>query len=213
VQKQLLSIIKNLDRDKSSLHLFAGDYGYLKKEFMSLSYLNIKLIPELRRNSHPLYDFIALLKLYFYIKKNRFDIIHTHSPKASILGRWVAYLAAVRNIVYTVHGWPFHHFMNPLAYHFYLFLERVTTRIPKKIIVVSKADLERGFKNKVSVPDKFSLIHYGVEIEKFDKVYKERRKLSPSTVITISSLKPQKGIFYFLRIVKETENIYKEIEC
>lgn len=109
-----------------------------------------------------------------------------------------------------------------LSLPFLFFLERVTARITEKLIVVSKADLETGFKNRVSVPDKFSLIHYGIEREKFDKVYKvynvykvykERRKFPPYTVITVSSLKPQKGISHFLQIAKETENIYKEIEC
>jgi len=202
-QKQLLSIIKNLDSNKYSLYLFTGDRGYLRGEFLKLSFLNIKSAKELVRNVNPLYDFIAFFKLYFYIKRNKFDIVHTHSPKASILGRWAAYLAGTRNIVYTVHGWPFHRFMNPLIYYFYLFLERITAKITKKIIVVSKADLETGMRKVVASRSKFILIHYGVDVKKFDEAFREREKLKPANlIVTIACLKPQKGLCYFLKMAE-----------
>ncbi|MBU0878958.1 MAG: glycosyltransferase, partial [Candidatus Omnitrophica bacterium] len=201
-QKQLLSILKTLSPHKYSLTLCAGGKGYLKSKFLNLPWVRIKLFPSLVREVNPFLDLAAFLKLFFFIKKNKFDIIHTHSPKASILGRWAAYLAGVRNIIYTVHGWPFHKFLKPLTYYLYLFLERVTAKITKKIIVVSYADLAQALRKKICHRDKVSLIHYGVEIEKFDKVYKEREGKIPSTIITISCLKPQKGIFYFLQTAK-----------
>lgn len=201
-QKQLLSILKTLSPHKYSLTLCAGGKGYLKSKFLNLPWVRIKLFPSLVREVNPFLDLAAFLKLFFFIKKNKFDIIHTHSPKASILGRWAAYLAGVRNIIYTVHGWPFHKFLKPLTYYLYLFLERVTAKITKKIIVVSHADLAQALGKKICHRDKVSLIHYGVEIEKFDKVYKEREGKIPSTIITISCLKPQKGIFYFLQTAK-----------
>jgi glycosyltransferase involved in cell wall biosynthesis len=201
-QRQLLYIIKNLSPKKYSVYLCSGDYGYLKKEFSSLPHLNIKFIPQLVRNIHPLYDVISFLKLYFYIKRNNFYIVHTHSPKASFLGRWAAYLAGVKNIIYTVHGWPFHRFMNPLSYYFYLFLEKITAKITKTIIVVSRADLKTGRDKRIASKNKFVLIHYGVEIEKFDKVFREKNLQSSNLIVTISSLKPQKGLSYFLEMAK-----------
>jgi len=202
-QKQLLSIIKNLDQSKYSLYLFTGDRGYLCGEFLKLSFLNIKSARELVRNINPLYDLIAFFKLFFYIKKNKFDIVHTHSPKASVLGRWAAYFAGTRNIIYTVHGWPFHRFMNPLIYYFYLFLERITAKITKKIIVVSKADLEVGIRKAVAPKSKFILVHYGIDAGKFDRVFREREELKPvNSIVTIACLKPQKGLFYFLKMAE-----------
>ncbi|MFH1519714.1 MAG: glycosyltransferase family 4 protein [Candidatus Omnitrophota bacterium] len=201
-QKQLLSLIKKLDPDEYSLYLCAGDCGYLKEEFVNFSRLNLKLIPELTRRINPIYDFIAFAKLYFYIRRNKFDLIHTHSPKASVLGRWAAFFAGSRNIIYTVHGWPFHRFMNRLVYRLYFILEKVSSLITKKIIVVSQADFTVAVVKKVASIRKLTLIHYGVDVESFKKIYEERKNFSAreTSVITVSALKAQKGLNHFLQI-------------
>lgn len=200
-QRQLLCLIENLDPTRYSLYLCAGNCGYLKKEFAGIPDLEIKFIPQLIRNINPFYDLIAFLKLFRYIKKNKFDIVHTHSPKASFLGRWAAHCAGVKSILYTVHGWPQHAFMNPLLYRFYLLLERITAKVTKKIIVVSSADLAKGLREKIAPHQKFSLIHYGIEIKRLEGIYQTRKTTLPlqPLVVTISSLKPQKGLVFFLK--------------
>lgn len=201
-QKQLLSLIKKLNPDKYSLYLCAGNCGYLKEEFINLPRLNLKLIPELIRRVNPIYDFIAFIRLYSYIRRNEFDLIHTHSPKASVLGRWAAFFAGSRNTIYTVHGWPFHRFMNPLVYWLYFILEKVSSLITKKIIVVSQADFAVGVAKRVAPRRKFTLVHYGVDVDYFKKIYEGRKNLSDreTSVITVSALKAQKRLNYFLQI-------------
>lgn len=213
-QKQLLSLVKKLNPEEYSLFLCAGNCGYLKKDFTDLSFLNIKLIPELVRNINPLCDVIAFIKLFGYIRSNKFDIVHTHSPKASFLGRWAAYFCGVKNIIYTVHGWPFYRFLNPLLYRVYLFLEKLTAKITKKIIVVSHADLNRGVKNKVSFPEKFAIIHYGVDIEWADGIFFKRRlnRSFSNLIANVSCLKPQKGLIYFLEAARLILDKRKDIK-
>ncbi len=211
-QKQLIVLLKNLNQSEYSLSLAAGDYGYLKKNFSKLSYVNVKLIPQLIRNINPLYDIITFLRLYFYIKKHGFDIVHTHSPKASILGRWAAFFAGTKTIIYTAHGWPFHGFMNPISYSFYLALEKLTARITKKIIVVSCADLRTGIEKKIAPKEKIALIHYGIDIDYFTKIYKKRCAYPPKgfLITTVSSLKPQKGLDYFLKMAEEVTDKFPQ---
>ncbi len=213
-QKQLLSLIKKLNPEEYSVSICVGDYGYLKKDFNDLSFLNIKLIPELVRNINPLCDVIAFIRLVDYIKGNKFDIVHTHSPKASFLGRWAAYFCGVKNIVYTVHGWPFHRFLNPLLYLIYLFLEKLTAKITKKIIVVSHADLNRGVKNKVALPDKFAIIHYGIDMAWADVIFSKRRFNRPAgnLIANVSCLKLQKGLIYFLEATSLISNKRTDIK-
>jgi len=136
-QKQLLSIIKDIDPNKYSLYLFAGDRGYLKDKFKQIKNLNMQLSSRLNRRINPIVDFLAFWQLYSHIKKNKFDIVHLHSPKAGFLGRWAAYFAGVKNIVYTVHGWSFHKFMKKPFYEFCLFLEKITSKITKKFTLSS----------------------------------------------------------------------------
>lgn len=203
-QKLLLWLIKNLDRDKYSLYLFAGDYGYIKKEFIGIPYLKVKFIPELVRPINPLYDLIAFFKLYSYIRKEGFDIVHTHSPKASILAIWAAYLAGVKNIICTVHGWPFHEFISPFSYRFLLWLERLTARITEKIIVESKGDLKIGVDKKIAPPDKFILIRHGVDIELLESIFSGRIKNPPAKdlIVNISTYKRQKDLNSFLETAR-----------
>ena len=203
-QKQLLSLIENLDRDKYSLYLCAGDDGYFKSKFKAVAFLKVYFVPELVRRISPLNDLIAFVKLYFFIRKNGFDIVHTHSPKASILGRWAAYLAGVRSIIYTAHGWPFHDQLNQLLAKLYFFLEKVTALITKRIIVVSASDLRKALKNRVSSADKFAIIHYGIDIQWAENIFLKRKTSPPADnlIVNISCLKPQKGLRYFLDAVE-----------
>src|SRR3989338_901412 len=44
-------------------------------------------VPELRRELNPLNDLIAFVKIFWIIKAEKPDIIHTHTAKAGTLGR------------------------------------------------------------------------------------------------------------------------------
>jgi glycosyltransferase involved in cell wall biosynthesis len=61
---------------------------------------------ELTRKITPIKDVIAVLKLYTYLKKEKPQIVHTHTPKAGIVGMLASYLAKVPNRLHTVAGLP-----------------------------------------------------------------------------------------------------------
>src|SRR4030095_8801118 len=61
-------------------------------------------IVEMVRRIHPLRDLLALWRLYRCFQRCAFDVVHTHSSKAGILGRFAARLAGVPTILHTPHG-------------------------------------------------------------------------------------------------------------
>ncbi len=61
---------------------------------------------EMTRKITPLQDLIAVGKLYFFLKKQKPFIVHTHTPKAGIVGMLAAKLAGVPNRLHTVAGLP-----------------------------------------------------------------------------------------------------------
>lgn len=210
-QTQLLHLVKNLDPREYEVHICAGRQGYLADDFSQVEGLTLYCVPHLVRCIHPWCDFMAFFELYRYIRHHTFDIVHVHCPKASMLGRWAAYVAGIKNIVYTVHGWPFHAHMNCAAYFLYKFMEKLTARITKKIIVVSQYDRDRGIAGLIAPPDKFSLIHYGIDVEGFQRACRESVAPHCPTVVTVSSFKPQKGMFYFLAAAKDILKVYPDL--
>lgn len=61
---------------------------------------------EMTRKISPLADLKAVLNLYKILKKEKPDIVHTHTPKAGIVGMLAAYFAKVPLRLHTVAGLP-----------------------------------------------------------------------------------------------------------
>lgn len=60
----------------------------------------------LTRKITPIQDFFSLIKLYFYFKKEKPFIVHSHTPKAGTIGMLAAKLARVPHRIHTVAGMP-----------------------------------------------------------------------------------------------------------
>lgn len=59
------------------------------------------------RKITPFHDLVCLWKLYNLIKKEKPDIVHTHTPKAGLLGMLAAKMAGVKTRIHTVAGLPY----------------------------------------------------------------------------------------------------------
>lgn len=64
-----------------------------------------RVVP-LTRQITPWQDMICLWKLYNLFKEEKPDIVHTHTPKAGLVGMWAAKLAGVPVRIHTVAGLP-----------------------------------------------------------------------------------------------------------
>ncbi len=61
----------------------------------------------MRRDLHPLDDSRAYLELKALFRRERYDLVHTHSSKAGVLGRVAARRVGVPRVVHTIHGLAF----------------------------------------------------------------------------------------------------------
>lgn len=59
------------------------------------------------RKITPVHDMVCLWKLYSLFKKEKPDIVHSHTPKAGLLSMWAAKLAGVKVRIHTVAGLPY----------------------------------------------------------------------------------------------------------
>lgn len=214
-QKQLLSLVKNLDKGKFRLFLFTSKDGPLLEAALSVKGLVVYTSRWLERPIHPLKDVLALIELYRFIKKNNIEIVHTHSSKAGILGRLAAKLAKiipvakrsphggsqfheVKKIVHTVHGWSFNDYQPILIQRWFIFLERLAGTFTDILIVVSDCDRIKGLNNKIGKIDKYKLIRYGID---FKELRRSRQGLRQEfgigrdalVVGMVACFKPQKA--------------------
>ncbi|MDO9573316.1 MAG: glycosyltransferase, partial [Candidatus Omnitrophota bacterium] len=206
-QKQLLSLLRGLDRERFNPYIFTAYDGLLVdtvKEIPNLRLIRCRL---LERKIRPIKDILALFFLYRFIKNNNIDIVHTHSSKAGILGRLAAKAAGARIIIHTVHGWSFHDYQVGIIYYFYLFLEKLCAYFSSAIIVVSQWDKRRAARQLAGRQDKYKLIKYGLNYEEFKnntetlRVRKEFGLSEADLVIgMVACFKPQKAPLDFIKL-------------
>jgi len=204
-QKQLLSLIRGLDKEKFSPFLFTAKSGLLLADALSIPELTIRKSQFLERNINPLKDTLSLIEIYWFIKKNNVEIVHTHSSKAGILGRLATRLAKVKIIVHTVHGWPFNECQPGLLRKLYIELEKFAAQFTHKLIVVSDYDKQIGLKNNIGTEIKYGLMRYGIDYDLFNSKEKNIReelgiKENELVVTDISCFKPQKCPSDFIKL-------------
>jgi glycosyltransferase involved in cell wall biosynthesis len=143
-----------------------GPEGELLSEAQRLG-LNVTLVPQMRRAIHPWRDFATLRALRQILRDLRPHIVHTHSSKAGILGRYAARREAVPAVVHTIHGLPFHSYERWWRNALYIRLERMAARWSDRIVSVADAMTEQAVAAGVAPPEKFVTVYSGMNIEPF----------------------------------------------
>jgi len=126
--------------------------------------------PNLVRRISPWHDLVATLRLRRVMRAGRYDIVHTHSSKAGILGRIAARLAGVPVIVHTAHGWGFNDQQSWYVYWLYVVIERVCAPFTDAIVVVGAPNREKGLALGIGRPEQYRLIRSGIEVQAFRDV-------------------------------------------
>ncbi len=136
--------------------------------------LPIRLLPNLRREIHPLRDWRASGAIRDVLKEFQPDVVHTHSAKAGLIGRHVAWGLGVPAVVHTVHGAPFHPYQPAVAREFFCRCERWAAKRCHRMISVADAMTELMVRAGVASPEKFTTIYSGMEVEPFLDADKHR---------------------------------------
>jgi glycosyltransferase involved in cell wall biosynthesis len=210
-QKTTLLLLKYIEKQDYEVHLVTSKGAILEKDAASIPWLNLFFIPSLDRKISPINDAVSLYRIIKYLKAKKISIVHTHSSKAGIIGRWAAKIAGAKGIFHTVHGWPFYIETNKPVKWLYVLLEKITALITTKLVVVSDADLEAGLKYINRDIKKYIKIPYGIERGLFlrkgadrDKEFIKTFGIKEDSCIVgyISCFKPQKAPLDFIKTVR-----------
>lgn len=135
------------------------------------------LVPELIRSIRPWTDFRAARILQKHLTQLRPDVVHTHSAKAGILGRSVAWKLKIPCVVHTVHGAPFHPYQAWPVRKLYQICERWAARRCHRLISVADAMTDLLVEAKIAERSKFVTIYSGMDIEPFLNADQNRLQL------------------------------------
>jgi glycosyltransferase involved in cell wall biosynthesis len=152
--------------------------------------------------------FFSLIKI---IWRERPHIVHTHTSKAGILGRWAAWFCRIPIIVHTPHGHVFWGYFSPWQTRLFVLLERWAARITTAIVTLTPQEKEDHLRFRIAPKEKFTVIHSGVDLQTFRAdLYppSETKALlgipSEMTVVgTVGRLTPVKGQEVLIRAASE----------
>ncbi|NOT01700.1 MAG: glycosyltransferase family 4 protein [Phycisphaerales bacterium] len=134
-------------------------------------------VDSLRRNPRPVMEWRCLRELTTLFRRERFDIVHTHSSKAGILGRWAAHRAGVPVIVHTIHGMSFNRTQRAATRWMYRVLERRAGRVTTAFISVADAMTRQAVEAGVGPPEKFTTIYSGMDTAAYEPSAERRRAI------------------------------------
>ena len=166
----------------------ASNYEGYKGE---LEDLNVeKLDIPFTRSPISLKNIKAFSKLNKYLKENKIDLIHCHTPVGGVAGRIIGRWNKVPRIIYTAHGFHFFDGAPKMNWIVYYPIEKILSKFTDILITINKEDYERAktfyAKNVEYIPG------VGIDVEKIQstKVDKEQKRkelgLSMDDIVLLS---------------------------
>ncbi|MDR1625889.1 MAG: glycosyltransferase family 4 protein [Spirochaetia bacterium] len=144
--------------------VLAGCEGELSR-MLAEKNIAFLVIKNLVRPIRPVRDFLAILETRRLLKKLKPSIVSTHTAKAGMVGRIAARSLGIPAI-FTAHGWQFAEGISGAQRFFVENIERLTSKMCKKIITVSGFDRKLALERKVVKAEKLITIHNGMpEVE------------------------------------------------
>jgi glycosyltransferase involved in cell wall biosynthesis len=221
-QRVVLHLIRGLDTHRFDQMVLTGDGGLLLPELSAIQTIRHHVIPEMTRHVGPggaWDDIRSVRRICDILRCFSPDIVHTHTPKAGIVGRWAARLAGVPRIVHTYHGFGFSP-QHPLWQRaFYVGLERASALITSQFVAVSDPNRVLGQSYGIFLREKCALIRPGVDFADFrivatDKIKKKiELGFAPSDKIVgvVASFTPAKALHFFLEAAAKIAREYSRV--
>ncbi|MCU4975010.1 glycosyltransferase family 4 protein [Halobacteria archaeon AArc-m2/3/4] len=122
------------------------------------------------RHYNPVTTIPAVFAVARYIRKHEFDIVHTHSTEAGIIGRFAAALASTPAVVHTVHGVPFADDRNDLLERFVLACERRAATMSDRLVTNADAITADYLSYDIGTPDQYTTVYSGIDLDRFRDV-------------------------------------------
>ncbi len=158
-----------------------GPEGELLEQTKEPSY-KVVMIDKLIRSICPVYDTAGYLQIKKELRRLRPDVVHTHSAKAGILGRFAGYglkgewgqdLPAV---VHTIHGLAFHPYQSGWLNKLYIGVEKAAGKRTDYFISVADAMTEQARAVGIGKDKEFVTAYSAIEEDDFLREISEQER-------------------------------------
>jgi glycosyltransferase involved in cell wall biosynthesis len=170
--------------------------------------VDVVTIPELGREISPLRDLIATLRLARLIRRERPQIVHTHTAKAGTLGRIAARIAGGSPqpiVVHTFHGHVLRGYFDPIRSRIFAWLERWLARQSTALIAVSPQVRDDLVALGVAPREKFTVIRLGIELG--ERVAEKNGRTETRRYLGIPANRFAVGWIGRMTAIKNTEDV------
>jgi glycosyltransferase involved in cell wall biosynthesis len=206
-QKVCLTLFKHIQQQMGA-SLISGNEGYLVNDVADNC--NIILLNDFKRDISvrsiftEIRLFIRLIRTLAKIKKQHPDlIVHTHSTKAGIIGRWAAFFARIKHRIHTIHGYAFHEHQHRAIALLIIAVEWLTSLITTHFVCVSLHDARTGIRLFSGFERKHTIIRAAVDWQQFYLPARQAHAFpaddAPFIFGTVACFKPQKNLFDLLQ--------------
>ncbi len=204
--------------------LMHGPGGMLDREARKLDGVECIEVAALGRDIAPAADARAFRQLRGLLVRLRRQhrgerwIVHTHSSKAGVIGRWAARSAGVDVVVHSIHGFGHNRLQTPALRTFLLGLEQTAAVITDGFTADSAANIEQGRAEGIIAHIPTRVVRCGIDVDRYAKATRDRSQVRAelgipddhAVVLNLSCLKPQKDpeatIRLARRVVDEVPN-------
>ncbi len=226
--RHVVWLTKELQNDEFQSVLLAGTVPPEEEDmqwFADDNSVKPIFIEEMSRELSPK-DVISLWKAYRFIKREKPDIIHTHTAKAGTIGRvagffykWLTIKPRRVKFVHTYHGHVFHSYYGNAKTKIFLFIEKMLAFfVTDKIIVISKQQFDEIHgKFGVGRKKQFVIVPLGIDLRLFAdsnvkrNILRDEIGVKPDEILVgfVGRLTEIKNIPLFLKVAEMYNNLEK----
>ncbi len=204
-----------------------GPEGELFNQTKGQDY-KVIVLDRLRRAINPFKDIVSYFQIKKVLRQLQPDIVHTHSAKAGILGRFAAYSlrratsheSRATKIVHTIHGLAFHQYQSQWLNKFYIAIEKSAAKRTDFFISVADAMTAQATASGIGRPEQFITAYSAIEEDDFLEPISEGRKrdfrrkygISEDSIVlvTIARLFMLKGHEYIIESAKQLSERFEK---
>ena len=137
----------------------------------------VQTVPMMREIS-PIADLNSTSALARLFRQLKFDVVHTHTPKAGLIGPVAGRLARIPKLVHTVHGLLFHDRMSRLHQTVFWLPEKITATLCDHLLSQSREDMEQAVRSRLCASKRITYLGNGIDVAHFapQDAYSDRTK-------------------------------------